>query len=176
MAADILAGDISARTFHSGEFSDTRIFSAQELFGMGMFLALWMFRHGDVTVLEHFRPRIFWHTNYIALQDAKMYIYQNVHGPKYPYAKIFQCQNILMPKCSSAITSMVPKCPCAEKVPMIKCPCHNISCQSIFMPKCPSHNIHVPKSQWCRNVLVPKSPHDEMSVPKYLLPKCQASK
>ena len=107
-APDISAGDISARTFHHGDFSAQGYFGTRT-FWHGYFLAPWMFWHGDVTALEQGYGHV-----YIALQGAKMYMCRNVHVSKYPCAEMSLCHNV-----------HVPKSPWCQKVPMMKCPCQN---------------------------------------------------
>ena len=65
----------------------------------------------DIWAPEHLGTWIFWH---LAKQygrfgtdiSAPVLLYQNVHVPKCPCAKMFLCQNV-----------PVPKIPCAEKSP-----------------------------------------------------------
>ena len=66
---------------------------------------------------------------------------QNVHVPKYPSAKMFQCRNGPVPKCPwckkyTYWNVLAPKCPSAkmslcQKVPVMKCPCWNVSCRKV---------------------------------------------
>jgi hypothetical protein len=64
-APDISERDISAWSFHQGDFSQQGNFGTRT-FRHGYFSTSWTFRHEDVTALGHFGTRLFWHTDIYA--------------------------------------------------------------------------------------------------------------
>ena len=110
------------------------------------FSAPWTFGHGDITTLGHFDTKIFqhmdilaqghlWRNVYIALHDAKMYMSQNVHVPKYPCAQMFQCCKVPVPKRPLCQNILMPKFSRAKI----------FSCRNVLAPKSPSDEMSVPK-------------------------------
>ena len=81
---DISARDISAWTFHHGNFSARGHFSMRTS-QHGYFLTPWIFRHMDISARVPMLKCLCQNV-YIALRSANMYMCQNVHVPKYPCA------------------------------------------------------------------------------------------
>ena len=68
-APDILARDISAKTFHHRDFS-ARVHFVMRTFQHWFILAPWTFWNRDVTALGHFSTRMFQHMDILALCKA----------------------------------------------------------------------------------------------------------
>ena len=113
-------------TSHFGKRYFGTDISSWGLFGMrtfwhknirhGYFLTPWMFQHRDVKALEYFGkgatvPLCLCRNVYIALHGIKMYMYVNVHVPKYSCAELSLCLNVPVPKRPWCRNVLVPKCP-----------------------------------------------------------------